>query len=100
MKKYKFTILKHTLYNGRVYYKCRVKVYHPLRWTVSGILVYLTNFNDHSEYLDMDGDASVYYAYNYEKHDDVLQAIHKYLTDQHKRDGEQITTIETEIIWK
>ena len=102
MKKYKFTILKYTLNNGSVYYMCKVKILHTLVWTVEGIGLFLNNYKDNEKYLTNMGNAfwSIDSTNRIKTREAVLEAINLYMSKQEKEDGEEIASIETEIIWR
>jgi hypothetical protein len=100
MKKYKFTILKHTLNNGSVYYLCNVKIIYPLVWTKSGISLFLTNYSKYSKTIDEEGYSWYHIESKIESRENVLKAIDLYITNQEKTYGEALASIETEIIWR
>jgi hypothetical protein len=100
MKKYKFTILKHTLNNGSVYYLCKVKIIYPLVWTKSGISLFLTNYSGYLRTLSEEGCSYEIIEPKIESRENVLKAIDLYITNQEKINGEALASIETEIIWR
>jgi len=102
MKKYKFTILKHTLNNSSVYYMCKVKIIHPLVWTVEGIDLFISNYRDNERYLTSMGNVFwiVDSSNRMKSREAVLEAINQYMDKREAVDGEEIKSIETEIIWK
>jgi hypothetical protein len=100
MKKYKFTILKHTLNNGSVYYLCNVKIIYPLVWTKSGISLFLTNYSKKEKLIDEIGGSWWEMNVKFKSREDILKSIDLYMTNQEKKDSEALASIETEIIWR
>ncbi len=102
MKKYKFTILKHTLHNGSGYYTCNVKIIYPLVWTGEGLVLFLSNFKDNEKYLSQFGNTFSYMSGGdtFNLREDVLKAIDKYMAKEEEEDGLKIALTETEIIWR
>jgi hypothetical protein len=100
MKKYKFTILKHILNNGSVYYTCKVKIIYPLVWTIKGIDLFLSNFKDNEKHLDNDGFSFWSIETEFKTREDILSSIDEYISKQELIHSEQIKSVETEIIWR
>jgi hypothetical protein len=101
MKKYKFTILKHTLVNGTSYYVCKVKKVYPLVWTREGIGLFLSNYSDYNErYVNDYGGSYWDQETKFKTRDLALSGINKYMQARDEEDGEQVVSVETEIIWR
>jgi hypothetical protein len=100
MKKYKFTILKHTLVNGSSYYICSVKRVYPLVWTWDGIVCFLSNYRNNDKYLNEYGSAYWNDKTKFKSREYLLENINKYMKFREDEDGERVTSVETEIIWK
>lgn len=100
MKKYKFTILKHTLNNGSVYFTCKVKIIYPLVWTMSGISLFLNNYYKNEQRIDEEGYSWLFIVDKITSRENVLKAIDLYITNQEKMDSENVFSVETEIIWR
>jgi hypothetical protein len=100
MKKYKFTILKHTLNNGSVYYICKVKILHTLVWTADGIYLFLSNYKDNEKYLNGYGGSYWNTETKFQSREGILDAINMYMSEREKEDDGKIKSIETEVIWR
>jgi len=100
MKKYKFTILKHTRLNGKFYYICKVKKVYSLVWTRDGISLFLLNFRDNEKYLNGCGGSYWNEGTKFQSREDVLDGINRYMSEREKEDGDEVISVETEIIWR
>jgi len=102
MKKYRFKIQKYTLNNGRIYYICRVKIFHPFVLTSDGVGLWLRNYTDNERNLNKYG-GSYWNEDNdvkFKSRQEVLDGIELYMKNREDEDGDEIKSIETEIIWR